>query len=91
MQDDPCNVHNAARLFLNDGHGNSASERIAIYEPNRPPLTYHELDAQVSQLGQHLLKTGVNPGQRVAILLPDSRECVIGFLATLKVAPWPSH
>ncbi len=54
-------------------------------------LTWEELTAQVSQLQQWLKSQGVGVGDRVAAMLPNSPEALIGMLATASIgAIWSS-
>ena len=48
------------------------------------PLTYGALDARADRLAHHLRARGVQPGARVAVLLPRSVELVVAELAVLK-------
>ena len=48
-------------------------------------VTYQQLFDNVNRVGHALLKLGVRMEQRVAILLPDSPECVYAFLAAMKI------
>ena len=59
--------------------------------PNRPALiffaqkmSYRELDASSNRFAHALRGLGVNPGDRVAVLLPNVPQCVIAFYGTLK-------
>lgn len=47
-------------------------------------LTYSELDALANQIAHALLRMGVQKGDRVALLLPNSPQFVAGFFGTLK-------
>lgn len=48
-------------------------------------LTYGELAASVDRCGNVLRGLGVRMEERVALLLPDSAECVVAFLAAIKI------
>ncbi len=48
-------------------------------------LTWSELDRLASGFSHHLSSAGVRAGDRVAIVLPNSAEFVIAFLAILKL------
>jgi len=48
-------------------------------------LTYGELAAAVDRCGNVLRGLGVRMEERVALLLPDSAECVVAFLAAIKI------
>lgn len=47
-------------------------------------LTYAEFDAMTDRLGNALLAHGLNPGDRVGVLLPNSIECIIAYYAIAK-------
>ncbi len=47
-------------------------------------LTYAELNGRANALAHHLVRHGVSPGSRVAILMPRSLELVVAELAILK-------
>ncbi len=60
----------------------------AYQRPNEPALifagkriSYKELERRVQSLARGLTQIGVNPGTRVAILLPNSPEYVDAFFA----------
>ena len=63
----------------------------AARQPQRPAvasggclLTYQELDRLSNKLARSLLRLGVAPGDRVAILAPKSAAAVIGIYGALK-------
>ena len=58
-------------------------ESIAVVEGDRR-LTYGELNSEANQLARYLLRAGVGPDRRVAVLLPRSGELVVALLAILK-------
>jgi amino acid adenylation domain-containing protein len=47
-------------------------------------LTYHDLDRLSNQMARALLRLGVAPGDRVAILAPKSAAAVVGIYGALK-------
>ncbi|KAG0223346.1 hypothetical protein BGW41_005609 [Actinomortierella wolfii] len=59
-------------------------EVVAIVH-NEKEITYAELNELASRLASHFVKTGVKPGNFVAILLERSIELIITQLAVLKV------
>ncbi|KAG0232740.1 hypothetical protein BGW41_001751, partial [Actinomortierella wolfii] len=59
-------------------------EAVAIVH-NEQEITYAELNKLASRLASHFVKTGVNPGNFVAILLGRSIELIVAQLAVLKV------
>ncbi len=48
-------------------------------------FTYRQLAAQVNRFANALLRLGLEPGDRVMLLLPNLPQLVIGFYGTLKV------
>src|SRR5580692_957763 len=63
----------------------------AARQPQRPAvasdgclLTYQELDQLSNKVARALLRLGVAPGDRVAILAPKSAASVIGLYGVLK-------
>jgi acyl-CoA synthetase (AMP-forming)/AMP-acid ligase II len=47
-------------------------------------LSFLEFDAATDRLGNALLASGLNPGDRVGVLLPNSIECIIAYYALAK-------
>lgn len=47
-------------------------------------LSYAEFDAATDRLGNALLARGLQPGDRVGVLLPNSIECIIAYYALAK-------
>ncbi|WP_068185777.1 non-ribosomal peptide synthetase [Mycobacterium sp. UM_CSW] len=47
-------------------------------------LTYRELDDAANRLARLLVRGGVGPGRRVALLLPRSAEAIVAILAVVK-------
>lgn len=47
-------------------------------------LSFEEFDAATNRLGNALLATGLKPGDRVGVLLPNSIECIIAYYALAK-------
>jgi acyl-CoA synthetase (AMP-forming)/AMP-acid ligase II len=69
---------------LLEGHDSS---RLAIaVAGNGPSLTYGQLQQQVRSLADQLNGLGVNPGDRVAIALPNGLEAIVAFLAAATAA-----
>ncbi|HKX29467.1 MAG TPA: AMP-binding protein, partial [Blastocatellia bacterium] len=58
-------------------------DAIALEHGDRR-LTYRELNARANRVAHHLLRLGVGPETRVAILLERSIDLVVAQLATLK-------
>ncbi len=57
---------------------------LAVSTSQGSHITYVELDARANQLARYLHAQGVNPGDRVAIMLDHSIETIIGILGILK-------
>jgi acyl-CoA synthetase (AMP-forming)/AMP-acid ligase II len=68
--------------------------------PDRPAvlddagtLSYRELDAQVSGVAAALQRHGVIPGEHVALLLGNGRECLVAYFGAVRAGavPVPLH
>ena len=57
----------------------------AIVAPDGPAVTYGSLRSQISDLASQLRENGIGQGDRVAIVLPNSIEAIICFLAVASV------
>jgi benzoate-CoA ligase family protein len=75
---------NAVTAFLDDTIGSGAGDRPALVTP-ASTVTYRELLARVGRAGNALRGLGVEPEQRVALLLPDGVEWVTVFLGALRI------
>ena len=75
---------NAATELLDRHLSDGRADKAAIRCGSRV-LTYRDLFEAVNRFGNALLDLGVRMEERVAILLPDSPECVIAFLAAIKI------
>ncbi|WAM19756.1 acetoacetate--CoA ligase [Rhodococcus sp. JS3073] len=63
-----------------------ATALLTVTEENAvTELTWRQLDAQVASLAGHLRRLGVEPGDRVAAVLPNLPEAIIGLLATASI------
>lgn len=47
-------------------------------------LSFREFDAATDRLGNALLATGLQPGDRVGVLLPNSVDCLVAYYALAK-------
>ena len=63
-------------------------DRVALRLLDRT-LTYTELQILVNRSGNSLRAAGVQPEQRIAILLPDGVEFVAAFLGAMKIGAVP--
>ncbi|MGH7842828.1 MAG: AMP-binding protein, partial [Candidatus Binataceae bacterium] len=52
-------------------------------EPERS-VTYGQLTSQIERLAEGLTAGGLEPGARVAIILPNGPEFIVAFLAILR-------
>jgi len=66
------------RLAAGDG------ARVAV-ECDDAQWTYEEIGRLVDEAGRALIAAGVGPGDRVAIVLPDSVEFIAAFLGAIKI------
>jgi benzoate-CoA ligase len=73
---------NIFQYFLSDEKLNAIGERVAI-EFRGQHVTYNELSSRVRCWAEELSRRGVKEGDRVALLLYDSPEFNVGFLATV--------
>ena len=60
-----------------------APEAVAISD-GELSWTYREVEQSANRLAHLLVREGVGPGQRVALLLPRSAEAIVAMLAVLK-------
>ena len=63
-----------------------APEHAALRVPGGPTVTYDALRRQVDRLSAHLRGLGVRREDRVAMVLPNSLEALVAFLAVSNVA-----
>jgi acyl-CoA synthetase (AMP-forming)/AMP-acid ligase II len=73
-------------LELIQGSGADAPDRPALLALGRPPLTYAELHALVSQRAAELQATGLGPHSRVAIVVDNGPEAATAFLSVASAA-----
>ena len=65
------------------GHTERAPSRFAVRDRYRR-LTYRQLVAAAERLAAHLSENGIEPGQQVAVWLPNRLETVVTLLACSK-------
>jgi 4-hydroxybenzoate-CoA ligase/benzoate-CoA ligase len=75
---------NAVTAILDDGLGAGAAERPALVGPGGA-VTYRALSALVGRAGNALRSLGVEPENRVALLLADGADWVAAFLGALRI------
>ena len=56
-------------------------EHPALVAPSRPTLSYQQLKQQIVELAAQLNQLGIGRGDRIAIVMPNSPEMVVTFLA----------
>ncbi len=76
--------HSNLQRLLDRGISDSPAKLALQFEERR--LTYADLDQQVGRLAGGLLQEGVNPGDRVALFLPNRSETVLTILACYRIA-----
>lgn len=59
-------------------------ERTAVVSPDGSTVTYRQLNHQADRIAAFLVRRGVQPGDRVGILFPKSKESVIAIFGILK-------
>jgi amino acid adenylation domain-containing protein len=59
-------------------------DRIAVVDPDGTTLTYAELDSHANRLAAFLAAQGVNPGDRVGIIVPKSAPAVAALFGIMK-------
>ena len=62
---------------LNVGH----DQHVAIVTQSGLTLTYRQLRDEVTRAAEHLSSCGIRPGERVAMVYPNSAEAIVLFLA----------
>src|SRR6185369_9845020 len=77
-------VDNAAAAFLDQPIAEGLGDETALVTPAQR-VTYAELSALVDRAGHALRARGVEPEQRVALLLPDGIGFAAVFLAAIKI------
>jgi acetyl-CoA synthetase len=72
-----------------DSWAKRAPDRVAVIRHdacgNLTPITYGALKRDSDRLAQAMQRRGIGPGDRVALLLPQSVETVLGHLAAYKL------
>lgn len=59
-------------------------EAIAVMVPGGPEVTYRELENDVERTAERLVANGLGRGNLVSIVLPNSLEFLVTFLATIR-------
>src|SRR5437762_2389179 len=81
---DSSNLYNLAVHFV-DRHirEERGGKTAVICESGR--LTYADIAAMVNRVGNGLLELGVQPGQRVLLVLPDIAEFAAAYFGVMKI------
>ncbi|MEX2223200.1 MAG: benzoate-CoA ligase family protein [Candidatus Rokuibacteriota bacterium] len=77
-------MDNAAALFVDAPVQDGQGERVALLAPSGP-VTYRDLQRLTDRAGHGLRALGVEPEQRVAMLLPDGPAWAATFFGALKI------
>jgi long-chain acyl-CoA synthetase len=75
--------HQPLHKFLEAAAINVPKRTATVFYGSK--LTYQQLEWQVNQLAHALHGLGVEPGERVMIVLPNMPQMIIAYYATLKV------
>ncbi|MGH2378072.1 MAG: benzoate-CoA ligase family protein [Candidatus Limnocylindria bacterium] len=70
---------------LVDAHVEAGRGGHAAIRHQGRTLTYAEVEVEVDRCGNALRGLGVGPGDRVALLLPDSPEFIVSFFGAVKI------
>lgn len=69
-------------------HPSKRGHKVAIYCGNMR-VTYKELEQNINRFANVLRTMGVQPTERVMIMMPDSPMFVYAFLGSIKYGAWP--
>lgn len=69
--------------FLEAAANNVPKRTATVFYGSR--LTYQQLEWQANQFAHALLGLGVEPGERVMIVLPNMPQMIVAYYATLKI------
>ena len=79
---------NLTRALLDDHLSSGRGDAVAVREPKRS-WSYARLAEEAARAGNVLLGLGVQPGDRVALLLHDSLEAAAVFLGAARIGALP--
>ena len=82
------NQFNAATAFLDRNLREGRGDKIAIYYEDQT-YTYAQIANLANQVGNSLLKLGIEMEQRVALLLLDSPQFAASFFGAIKIGAVP--
>ena len=80
----PSDQLNMASYFLDYNISEGRGERIAVYYRDTS-YSYNDIYCLTNQVGNFLKEIGVEPENRVYLVLSDSPEFVAGFYGTIKI------
>ena len=75
---------NAATVFVDSHLAEGRADKPAILCGD-DIVTYRQLSENINRFGNALLELGVRMEERVAILMPDTPECVYAFFGAMKI------
>jgi benzoate-CoA ligase len=75
---------NMVSLLLERHLEQGRGQRVAIYNEEEK-ITYEQLGELANRVGNALSGLGMEPEQRVFLMLPDGPEFVAAFLVTMKI------
>jgi len=78
-------AENVLRHARNPEHADTTALLTIEEDNSTAELTWRQLEARVASLAARLRGLGVKPGDRVAAVLPNIPEAVIGLLATVSI------
>jgi len=77
-------IYNLADEFVDRHLREGRAEKTAVIADGKA-WTYREVAEKVNQVGNRLLETGIEPGDRVMLVLPDCPEFVAGYFGSMKI------
>lgn len=81
-------IYNAATTFVDDHIVLGRGKKTAIYYLDQQ-FTYQDLFEMVNRTGNALKELGIEPEQRVLLILPDCPEFIFSFFGAIKIGAVP--
>ena len=75
---------NAATVFIDRHLDEGRADKPAILCGDTT-VTYRDLAENVNRFGNAMLSLGIRTEERIAIIMPDSHECVFAFFGAIKI------
>lgn len=75
-------THSTTVYNLVAGQAERNPDAVAVLSPERDPLTYGDLQAQIEYVVRRLNSVGIGRNDRVALILPNGPDMAVAFLAT---------